>query len=1616
MTVPHNSVLLDKVFQLIQEKTSSTRASLITEFGEQLFSNIAHEDLIGRSDSDTYGAMLSLWQHFSEYDGAAPFIKAFNPKITKDGWQSEHTIVEIIVPDKPFLVDSIRMCLARLNITAHLFLNSPITLKRNAQNEIMHFVSKNKASCETCIKETVFLLEIDRQTSSKALTQLTDELQQVLSEVEQVVSDWAPMQNKLHNARTSLYDIPFAIDPNAQQEAIEFVDWLAKHNFTLMGYRYYKVHPEEGDYIWQPQDETSLGIMLNTTRNRDRRISNLPSSARKATLSQHPLILTKTTSVARVHRPTYLDYVGIKEFNTEGQVVGEHRFLGLYSAALYNSSVINIPVLKQKIAQVCQLMDVEQGTHAFKATINILETYPREELLHSSSKELARIVKGILQMQERGFSRMFTRKDAYGRFISCLVYVPRERYNTALRIATQQYLQKAFNSEQPVEFTTYFSESVYARTHYIVRVADNNVDFAVSDIEQNVSELSKSWDDRLINTIKSAFGEAKSVSLIKQFSNAFSQSYMDNHLPSAALADINKVCELSDDLPLTMLFYRPQEIDKQSKAVRLKLYHRDEPIHLSDVLPMLENFGLRVIDETPYQVKASHDGRSRNYWVMDFSMLHDAFPPTDMALSQELFQSAFAKVWDRHLEDDAFNRLILSANISGRKVTILRAYAKYMRQTGSLFSIDYIANTVAAYPDISALLIDLFEYRFTPDKKFKVKEQDKRSQEIISKLDSVSNLDDDRIIRRYLDMILATVRTNFYQPTQQGNEKAYVSFKLRPELIPDMPLPLPKFEIFVYSPRVEGVHLRGGKVARGGLRWSDRQEDFRTEVLGLVKAQQVKNTVIVPVGAKGGFVCKQPAQGGRDAFIAEGQACYRIFIRSLLDLTDNIIDGAIVPPRQVVRHDEDDPYLVVAADKGTATFSDIANEISAEFDFWLGDAFASGGSVGYDHKKMGITARGAWESVKRHFREIGINCQTTDFTCVGIGDMAGDVFGNGMLLSQHTRLVAAFNHMHIFIDPNPDAAASYRERERLFADPSLNWSNYNTSLMSDGGGIFDRKAKSITLTAQMKKMLNTKRACMTPNELIHELLQMPVDLLWNGGIGTYIKASNESHAEVGDRANDEVRVNGKQIKAKIVGEGGNLGATQLGRIEYAKHGGRINTDFIDNVGGVDCSDNEVNIKILLNSLVKAGDLTLKQRNELLYEMTDNVADLVLDDCYRQTQSISISQLGGAKSLKEQIRFIHGLEKAGDLNRELEFLPSDEDLNERIVDNIGFTRPELSVLISYSKMVLKDDLNVSDITEAEHYNQLLVSAFPKQLQDRYQSQMQDHPLRSEIIATKLANVMINDMGFNFVFRLQEETGSSVSEIAKAYSIVKAVFGMDNVSDEIEQLDNQISADVQLSLFDQIRRALRRGARWFVRQSTSFTSIAEAIDFYRPIYMDLLDNINDYLVDDEASTLLKARDELVAQGVPVKLAYRLAMLSNAFSTFDLAHIVAEAQTPKAVTARLYFQLGSQLQLHWFLNQINRQAVDNHWQALARSSYREELDHQQRAITQSLIKGSQKLFSCQDADALLDSWMAENTDLISRWCGMMSEFKTSKQHEFAKFSVALRELLLLSNKIQH
>ncbi|HEX5792737.1 MAG TPA: NAD-glutamate dehydrogenase domain-containing protein, partial [Rheinheimera sp.] len=877
-------------------------------------------------------------------------------------------------------------------------------------------------------------------------------------------------------------------------------------------------------------------------------------------------------------------------------------------------------------------------------------------------------------------------------------------------------------------------------------------------------------------------------------------------------------------------------------------------------------------------------------------------------------------------------------------------------------------------------------------------------------LENVANLDDDRIVRRFVDMINATLRTNYFQASAQGTDKPYISFKIKSDLIPDMPLPTPMFEIFVYSPRVEGVHLRFGKVARGGLRWSDRREDFRTEVLGLVKAQTVKNTVIVPTGSKGGFVCKKlPETGGREAFLNEGKECYRTFIRGLLDVTDNIVQGAIVPPKDVVRHDEDDPYLVVAADKGTATFSDISNGISEEYGFWLGDAFASGGSNGYDHKKMGITARGGWESVKRHFREIGIDCQTTDFTCVGIGDMAGDVFGNGMLLSKHIRLQVAFNHMHIFIDPNPDAAKSWEERNRMFNLATSTWDDYDKSLISEGGGIFLRSAKAIKLSPQMKEMLGSSKASMTPNELIREALMMQVDLIWNGGIGTYVKATSESHAEVGDRGSEPLRVNGKDLKAKIIGEGGNLGATQRGRIEYAMHGGRINTDFVDNVGGVTCSDNEVNIKILLNTLVAAGDLTLKQRNKLLLDMTEDVAAIVIKDCYRQTQSISISSLLGAEQLKEYTRFIHTLEKEGKLNRELEFLPSDDELAERMAKGQGLTRPELSILTAYGKMVLKERLVLPEIYENAYFKRQLFANFPQMLQDKYAAEMETHPLKAEIIATKLANMLVNEMGPNFAQRMQEETGAGVGEVTLCYAIARDLFDLSAIWRKLEQLDNVISAALQSKLLHQLRRTMRRATRWFLRHRNKALDIQQTVDFFKPAYQQLSKELNQYLASSEAEQLVHKQAALSEQGVPQDIAQYLAQLSTVFSVMDIAQVADAEKISLSMVAEIYFKLGDKLDLHWFLEQITNQPVANHWQALARASYREELDWQQRALSAVVVRSCGKVCA---ADDVISSWITEHDALLERWRLMLAEFKTTKSHEFAKFSVALRELMLLSH----
>ncbi|MBO1271361.1 NAD-glutamate dehydrogenase [Shewanella sp. 4t3-1-2LB] len=1599
------SVLLENVVHLIHSKVPKAQARQVEQFATCLYAHMSKDDLLVRNDSDLYGAILSLWNSLSNTSVGQTHLKVFNPTQAKHGWQSSHTIIEIVQPDMPFLVDSLGMALKRLGITSHMMLHTPLAIER--ENGQISAVTRVKGSRDDSDKVAVFLIEIDRQSSDKDIHQLEKEIDAVLNDVAAAVDDWQSMTAKLDSIIKELPQRPFPGDAKELEEAVSYLSYLNDHHFTLLGYRYYDLRRVAGDVELVPDVGSSLGLMRKPGKEQPEHglmLSSFSETARREALSSSLLVLTKGSSKSRVHRPAYVDYIGIKRFDKQGNVVGEDRFVGLYASNVYNRSPRSIPLLAEKVQRIMDLSGLGPRSHDYKTLLNILENLPRDEIIQATVEELSHVAHGVLEMQDRDKLKLFVRKDAFGRFLSCLVYVAKDRYNTKLRQDTQRILAETFNSNEEVEFTTYFSESSLCRTHYIVKVDNNNdVDVDVAAIENNLIEAARSWDDKLSTALNNAIGEEQGNRYFKRYDSAFPQSYKSDVLPTSAVVDIRQLEALDDEHKLGMLFYQPQEAELKSNTVRLKLFHKDEPIPLSDVLPMLENFGLRVINERPYEVATTD---SKTFWILDFLMTVQRSASEDLTDSQDRFQNALSSVWQKKLEDDGFNRLVLATGLSGREVSILRAYAKYMRQIDATFSQAYIEETFSRYPQIADSLVKMFIRKFNP--KLKTRTTGKFEEQISLRLEDVASLDDDRIIRRYLALINATVRTNFYQLDAAGEAKDYISFKFAPDQIPEMPKPLPKYEIFVYSPRVEGVHLRGGRVARGGLRWSDRREDFRTEVLGLVKAQQVKNTVIVPVGAKGGFVCKQmPADGGREAVFQEGQECYRIFIRGLLDITDNIVNKEIVPPVDVVRHDDDDPYLVVAADKGTATFSDIANAISVEYNFWLGDAFASGGSNGYDHKKMGITAKGAWESVKRHFREVGIDCQTTDFTCVGIGDMAGDVFGNGMLLSEHIRLQAAFNHMHIFIDPNPDAAKSFVERQRLFDLPRSTWDDYNRKLISKGGGIFLRSAKAITLTPEMKTMLATDKSSMTPNELIKELLKMPVDLLWNGGIGTYVKSSRETNAEVGDRANDALRVNGSDIRAKIIGEGGNLGCTQLGRIEYAANGGRMNTDFVDNVGGVDCSDNEVNIKILLNSLVAEGDLTVKQRNSLLEQMTDEVADIVIQDCEQQTRTLSVIQVHAAEQLKEHIRFIHYLEKEGKLDRALEFLPSEEELTERLANNRGLTRPELSVLVAYSKMLLKEQLVTPEVTDDPWLSQLLVDYFPHKLQKLYADKMSMHPLRGEIIATSLANELVNEMGMNFIQRMQDETGASVAEATICYSMAREIFGIGELIQAIDDLNGVVPAVVQSEMLHQLRRNMRRSTRWLLRNRNRNLNIEQTVAFFKPVFNDLRDNIQHYLQESEWQGIADDIAALEREAVPAAVAGLVGKMSTLFCALDIAQIAQQQDKAIALVAETYYKLGARIELHWFLEQINAQPASNHWQVLARAAFREDLDWQQRSLSSVVLR------SCAaecDAEAVIAQWIEAHQLLLERWFLMLADFKTSGVHEFAKFSVALRELNLL------
>ncbi|GAB1694070.1 NAD-glutamate dehydrogenase [Krasilnikovia sp. M28-CT-15] len=1530
-----------------------------------------------------------------------------------------HTVLQIVTDDMPFLVDSVIALLNAHQLQVHLLVHPLIVVRRQplgALAQVEADVEPDDA-IDGDLVESWIRIELDPVRDAAARAQLHNEVRRILTDVRDAVDDWARMRQRalvisdeLASARGS--DTKLPVPDKDVTDAIELLKWLAHDHFTFLGYREYRL---DGDLLVAVPG-SGLGI-LRGDQNTPRKLSSMTPEAYQRALEKRLLIITKANSRATVHRSAYLDYVGIKVFDAAGQVVGERRFLGLFSSSAYRTSVRELPVVRRKVMEVLDRSGLSPRGHSGKDLMQILETYPRDELFQIKTDDLYEAVIGVLRMAGRRQLRLFLRRDGYGRFISCLIYLPRDRFTTHNRLRMQEILLRELNGIG-VDYTTRVTERMLARIHFIVRTdpADPPGKVDPNALAEILADATRMWDDDFSLVLDRKLGEEPSRELFARYAPAFPDGYKDDHTPYEAVQDIAKLELLEERGQLEMHLYRKPHIGVAGSGendVRFKVYRYGEPMMLSAVLPVLHSLGVRVVDERPYEVRRG-DG---TIYVYDFGLR----PPEGHRELNEVrpqVENAFAAAWRGEVEVDGFNELVLRAGLTWRQVVVLRAYAKYQRQAGAHFSQRYVESTFITYPEIARLLVELFDTRFSPRLEVGEQERDRRAGELVERimelLDGVESLDQDRILRSYLTLISATLRTSFFQRRADGRPKSYVAFKLDPQAIPELPAPRPKYEIFVYSPRFEGVHLRFGAVARGGLRWSDRREDFRTEILGLVKAQMVKNAVIVPVGAKGGFVLKQKA-GDRD----EAVACYRMFITALLDVTDNIHSGKIVPPRDVVRHDADDPYLVVAADKGTATFSDIANEISVSKDFWLGDAFASGGSAGYDHKKMGITARGAWESVKRHFRDMGVDCQSQDFTVVGVGDMSGDVFGNGMLLSEHIRLVAAFDHRHIFLDPDPVAATSYAERRRLFDLPRSSWADYDTSLISEGGGVFPRSAKSIPVSPQVRAALGLADGvtAVSPVELMRAILGAPVDLLWNGGIGTYVKASTESHADVGDKANDAIRLNGKDLRAKVVGEGGNLGLTQRGRIEFARSGGasedgevrsggRIFTDFIDNSAGVDCSDHEVNIKILLGGMVTDGELSVQDRDELLAAMTDEVAALVLRTNYEQATALGNAGSQAHSLLPVHRRMLKELEQSGQLDRELEALPTDKALAARYETGEGLSAPEFAVLLAYVKMTLEREVLADVIVDEPWTTDVLTRYFPTPLRERCSGRMAGHRLRREIITTSLVNEVVNRGGTSFVFRAMEESGASAADVIRAYVVVRDVFGLQDVWRAAELLDNKAPTSAQIRVFLETRRLMDRAVRWLVSTRRSPIDVAGETARLRPGVSELLPQMSHLLVGTERLAMAEHVDEIVAAGVPQSLAEATTRVAYGFGLLDVLETASQTGRPAAEVASVYFEMSERFQIDVLLSRISELPRNDRWQTLARMALRYDLYAALAALTAEVLQSTEVELPPADR---ISEWAQVNAASIARAGNAIGNVDDTPG-DLAALSVLLRQIRTL------
>ncbi len=1594
--------LIETLLSRVRERFEGPQAQAVEAFMAEFYADCSPHDLRAATLDDLYGAALALWRFAQQRPPGEAKLRVYNPRVDESGWQSSHTVVEYVTDDMPFLIDSTIAELSRTEISVAMLAHPIFTVRRDEQGQLLDLA----ASGDDGVRESYAQIQISEQRPETHAA-LRDNLARVLEDVRRSVTDWQPMLAEAKRIQADLEENPPNLPPDEVQETIALLEWMRDGRFTFLGYRRY-VFEGQGDELRVRLDpDSGLGLLRDPEIRVFGGLRGIELTAEQSRFLRLPKLLRITQTLRRstVHRGVSLDTIAVSVFDGEGRVVGAKLFVGLFTSEAFADSARVIPYLRRRAAWVLEQSGLPAGSHSARQLQHVLDSYPRSELFQTSDQELLEISMGILHLQDRQRTALFVRHDPFERFVSCLVYIPRERHDTANRLKVQGILERAYQGEVD-RFYTHVTDSPLARLHFIIKTPlRDGLAPPVEEVEALLTEAVRAWEDRLVEALIAEHGEAEGTELARRYRSAFPAGYSSLYNEQLALVDIGRMEEALANGPMAMNLYRPP--DAGQHEVNFKIYLTGHRTHLSDVLPMLENMGLRVIDERLFEVHPAD--AEQCVWIRDLSMVTEHSRPIALADVRASFHEIFSRIWSGEMENDALNKLVLIGGLQPREVTVIRAYAKYLRQTRIPFSQSYMRQTLARHADVARTLMDLFLALFDPEAGDDAESQaEAMTRQIERRLEDVSSLDQDRILRRFLNAVLSTLRTNYFQTDDQGAPKSYLAMKIDSQAIDELPLPKPYREIHIHSPRLEAIHLRGGPVARGGIRWSDRREDFRTEILGLMKAQMVKNAVIVPVGSKGGFVVRRPP-ADREALRREVRECYEIMMRGLLDLTDNLDGDRVVPPPRVRRRDGNDPYLVVAADKGTATFSDTANSISEQHGFWLDDAFASGGSAGYDHKKMGITARGAWESVKRHFRELGTDIQSEDFTVVGVGDMSGDVFGNGMLLSRHIKLIGAFNHLHIFVDPDPDPEASWTERKRLFDLPQSSWSDYAPERISAGGGVFDRQAKSVALSGEMRALLGIEDESLRPSELIQALLRAEIDLLWFGGIGTYVKASEETHADADDRSNDALRVDAGEVRARVIGEGANLAVTQEGRVELGLGHCRLNTDSIDNSAGVDTSDHEVNIKILLRGVEQAGDLTRKQRDELLQQMTDEVAELVLRDNYLQTQAITVTHQLGARLNDRHGRFMHALEKSGRLDRTIEHLPPDDVLAERTSKGLGLTRPELAVLLSYAKLDLYPELLKSDLPDDLYMTRELQSYFPKPIQERFPNAIPGHRLRREIVATVLTNSIINRVGIAFIHEVRERTGMATADIARAYVISRQVFDLRNLWHEIESLDTKLSATVQASMLAECGRTLERATVWFLRLPEGVADLGARIAEYHDGVNEVAKEFDRLTPASEASLIEERTRNLVELGADAKLALRVVRLQSLAPACDIVRLARSGGWPSPLVAQFYFAVGSRFGFNWVRRAALRLPTDSAWDKLAVNAIVDDLSGHQTELTRKVLSS---VGSGRPSVSDVNAWAASRRALVARTEQLIAELQSVAHPTLAMLAVANRQLKSMSD----